>query len=109
MPLTWTAELDPHELKDYTNSWQAELSATSDTLDTSTFILPSDAIAAGLEISSQGSTEFGGTVFFEVATEFQTDPMFDDPTGTMFRIRHQIETTGGRRLEISIYLKVMQR
>lgn len=108
MPLTWSAELDPDELKDYDNSWEAELTATSDTLLTSTFILPSDAIAAGLLIDSQAATTYGGAVFFDVNVSDRGSSMWTEP-GTAFRIRHQITTTGGRRLEISIYLTVKQR
>ena len=109
MPLAWAAPLDPQELKDYSNDWAAELTATSDTLVTSTFRLPSDAIAAGLEIDSQSATATGGVVFFDVNVADQGSTDWDDPTGTIFRIPHQITTTGGRRLEVSIFLTVMQK
>lgn len=107
-PLTWTAPLDPDELKDYSNTWAAELTATSDTLVTSLFILPSDAIAAGLLIDSQGATATGGVVFFDVNVSDRGSNNWNN-SGTQFRIRHQITTIGGRRLEISIMLQVAQK
>lgn len=112
---SWTADLDPSERKDYTNDWAAELAAYSDTLYTSTFILPTDAISSGLEIYDQGivpnspAVNTAGYVFFQVNAANQGSSMWDNPDGTTFRIRHQIQTMGGRTLEVSIYLTVNQR
>src|SRR6266542_2820116 len=108
MPLTWVAPLDPQEIKDYSNSWQAEMTATSDTLTGSTFRLPSDAIAAGVLIHSQSMVGNVGVVFFKINVSDQGSVAWDSP-GTIFRIPHQVTTAGGRTLEISIFLTVMQK
>lgn len=107
-PLVWDAQLDPDELKDYKHLWTAEMAATSDSISTSEFILPSDAIAAGLLIDSQSAVTNGGAVFFEVDEAARDDVMWDG-VGTQFRIRHSVTTAGGRRLECSIYLTVANK
>lgn len=106
-PISWEAALDPSEIKDYTHSFAAEMTATEDEITSSLFILPDDAIAAGVEILSQEMTSIGGLVFFQVASGHQTDAAFEGG-GTRFRIRHQVETAAGRTLERSIYLTVKQ-
>lgn len=106
-PISWTAPLDPHEIKDYTHSFVAELTATSDSISTSLFTLPSDAIAAGLTVHSQSLAATGGLIFLKVAAINQADAIWDN-NGTQFRIRHTITTTGGRTLERSIMLTVKQ-
>lgn len=104
-PIEWEAPLDPSEVKEYTHSFAPELAVTQDIITSSLFILPADAIAAGLQIESQLMTSFGGLVWFSVAPANQNDPGFND-SGTRFRIRHQIETFEGRTLERSIMLTV---
>lgn len=106
VPISWEAPMDPSEIKDYVHSFAAEMTATLDTLITSTFILPDDAIAAGLEILTQGMTATGGYIFFQVASGSQANAGFEN--GLRYRIRHQVETAGGRTLERSIWLTVKQ-
>jgi hypothetical protein len=105
--VSWPAPLDPSEIKDYRHSFQAELTAVGDTIATSTFILPADATAAGLEIASQAATSVGGVVFFQVNSSKQADAGWE--AGVTFDIRHQITTTGGRTYERSIKLTVKQQ
>lgn len=104
-PIDWEAALDPSEVKDYTHSFAAELAATQDEIVSSLFILPQEAITAGLQIESQEMTSSGGLVWFSVATINQNDPGFNNG-GTRYRVRHQIETADGRTLERSIMLTV---
>lgn len=104
---SWKWPLDPSEIKDYDHDFKPELLRTGDTLETSTFILPADAIAAGLEIASQAKTTYGGVVFFQVASGKQADAGWE--AGVTFDIRHQITTTGGRTYERSIGLTVKQQ
>lgn len=99
--------MDPSELKDYEVTWQAELTARSDTLLTSTFTLPDEAIAAGVEIDSQEKTEYGGVVFFKVAAEEQADARWEE-YGQTYAVRHTITTVGGRTYERSINLTIKQ-
>jgi len=104
---TWKSPLDPSEIKDYDHDFKPELLRTGDTLETSTFILPADAATAGLEIASQTKTTYGGVVFFQVASDKQTDAAWE--AGASFDIRHQITTTGGRTYERSIRLTIKQQ
>lgn len=106
-PIAWQAAFDPSEIKDYTHSFAAEMIATEDAISSSIFILPQDAIAAGVVIESQVMTSVGGLVFFSIAPGSQTAGAFEGD-GTRYRIRHQVTTALGRTLERSIYLTVKQ-
>lgn len=106
-PISWSAALDPHELKEFEHSFQPELTASADAMLTQQFALPSDAIAAGLEIMSQSATTYGGIVWLRVNPASQNSSMFDGE-GTVFRVRHMITTAAGRTLERSVNLTVKQ-
>jgi hypothetical protein len=104
--VSWSAPLDPNELKDYTHSFAAELTRISDTIASSDFILSSDATTDGLTIDSQSATDTTGTVWLTVSEAKQADAGWE--AGKSYEVRHQITTVGGRTFERSIGITVKQ-
>jgi len=104
--LKWKAPLDPVELKDYVVDWTDEMTASVDTIATSVFELPAEAIADGLEIDSQSNTTLIGTVWFNVPDSGdQLTILGKGP----YEVEHTITTAAGRTLNVSARLTVLDK
>jgi hypothetical protein len=104
--LKWKASLDPVELKDYVVDWEAEMTASADTIVSALFELPPEAIADGLEIQSQGNTTTDMTVWFEVP-DIGTNRI--DMLGKKYDIEATVMTNDGRTLNVSSRLTVADK
>jgi predicted alpha/beta-hydrolase family hydrolase len=95
MALTWEAVKDPDEVKDYSIDWSAMLSADSDTIETSSWVVAS---GAGLSIDSSSNTDTAATVWLSGGTAAVT-----------YELRNRVITTGGRTYDQTIRLKVKNK
>lgn len=111
MALSWTAPFDPHEVKDYVVDFTAEMDATSDTLTAVRYTLPADAIAAGLQIDSQGLvlSNKGAQVWLSVqeAEEANLEAAIVAAGGSItYELDLEVDTTAGRLLNRTVKLKL---
>jgi hypothetical protein len=104
--LKWKAPLDPVELKDYVVDWEAEMTASSDTIVSALFELPPEAVTDGLAIASQSNTTTDMTVWFEVP---DVGTNRTDILGKKYEIEATVTTNNGRTLNVSSLLKVLDK
>jgi hypothetical protein len=84
---------DPTDVKDYTVSWAAEMAARSDTIATSVFTAP-----VGITIDSQSNSTTTSTVWLSGGT-----------ADNSYEITCTVVTAGGRTLQRSVSLRVVNR
>jgi hypothetical protein len=108
MSLKWQAALDPNEKKDYVRDWSAEMDAETDTIASAQFVLPQSAQDATLTATSV--TIFDSSkkvrVWFE-ATD--ADTFRSAFLGKRIDVDHSITSTGGRRFNETIELKIREK
>lgn len=107
-PLIWTDQLDPGDFRDFSISYATRLAAMGDTLSASAWVLPADAIAAGLQVGPDSFDPQNASVWFQVAGGNQADANWNGD-GCTFEILNQLTTTGGRSFERTALLTVRQR
>jgi len=84
-------EKDPEEVLDYVLDWSAKLG--EDTISTSAWSVP-----GGVSEDSSSAGDQSATIWISGGT-----------TGTVYTLTNTIVTTGGRTLEQSLYLSVIER
>lgn len=108
----WPGPFDPSDYKDYVADWSATL--VEDTITDAIVELTPEASTAGLKIDTDirppAITHEGQavTVWFEIDEANRNDPIFDG-AGTRLGVIFTVETLGGRRLQQTWTLGVMQR
>ena len=105
--VTWDDPLDPAEDKDYSLDWSAEMTAVSDTIQSSTWALSPAAIAAGVESDQSSFDTTSTTLWLQVNPANQSDAAFDG-AGSTFEATNTITTAGGRTYERSAEFTVRQ-
>lgn len=106
MSLKWKAPLDPVEVKDYVLNWEDEMTETTDTIATSLFELPPEAITDGLAIASQTGTTLIGRVWFHVPNAPDQETILGKGP---YDVEHTITTAGGRTLNVSAKLRIADK
>lgn len=89
----WERTKDPDEIVDYDLSWEAQMTADSDTITSSIWIIP-DGITKDADYSTTTRTKVwlsGGTA------------------GEQYTLVNRVVTEGGRTLDQSVKLKVRER
>jgi hypothetical protein len=105
MAKKWKAPFDPVEVKDYKINWEAEMTASEDTIATSVFELPAEAVTDGLAIQTQSNTTTDTTVWFHVPSVGDQEPML----GKTYEVENTITTASGRTLNVSAKLRVLDK
>jgi hypothetical protein len=95
--LTWERVKDPQELIDYSINWANQL-ATAETITLSTWAYSGDPDNTPLLLSSP-------TISGSVTTIWMNNGTND----TKYTITNTIDTSGGRKMEQSVYLRMRTR
>jgi hypothetical protein len=90
MSKTWDRSKDPDEVVDYDLSWSDQMTADSDTIATSTWIVP-----VGITKDSSTNTTTRTKVWLSGGT-----------TGETYTLLNRVVTTGGRTFDQSVKLKM---
>jgi hypothetical protein len=107
MAQRWNAPFDPTEVKDFIRDHSAEMAKSKDAIATVEFVLPSDAIAASLEVAT--SYQLNGVqavVWFRATDPAAFDAAF---AGKEIAVSHTITTTNARTLHETCILKVREK
>lgn len=88
--LQWP-DKDPNEVLDYQIDWSARLG--SDTISTSTWTVPS-----GITQTTSSSTSTTTTIWLSGGT-----------TGTKYTLTNEITTTGGRTMDESVRIRLVDK
>ena len=93
MAKTWERPKDPNEVLDYDLTWEAQMTADGDTIDTSNWMVP-----AGITKDSQSNTTTRTKVWLSGGT-----------TGQTYELLNHVVTAGGREFDQTMKLKMKDR
>jgi hypothetical protein len=89
----WERTKDPDDVVDYDITWEAQMTADSDTIVTSTWTVP-----AGITKNSSSNTTTRTKIWLSGGT-----------AGQNYTLLNRVVTAGGRTLDQSVKLKVRTR
>ena len=93
MAITWQRSKDPDDILDYDLSWEDQMTADTDTIVTSTWIVPD-----GITMNSDMMTTLQTKIWLSGGTAGQT-----------YTLLNRVTTAGGRTLDQSVKLNMRER